>query len=147
MKQCTSCMKFIYVLFVIHLSITTVCAQIPNNTPQYVLNSIASVENKDIEEDLSDSESFETTIIVQAASDGNWKKVKELLDAGYSVHETDFEGMTLLHYAALNSDDNTIIMLIKAGADINAKVLGTQRAYDFALNNAKISSRVRALLK
>ena len=55
--------------------------------------------------------------------------------------------MTLLHYAALNSVDNTIIMLIKAGADINAKVLGTQRAYDFALNNAKISSRVRALLK
>lgn len=43
MKQCTSCMKFIYVLFVIHLSITTVCAQTPNNTPQYVLNSIASV--------------------------------------------------------------------------------------------------------
>ena len=76
MKQCTSCMKFIYVLFVIHLSITTVCAQTPNNTPQYVLNSIASVENKDIEENLSDSESIETTIIVQAASDGNWKKVK-----------------------------------------------------------------------
>mgnify|MGYP007118508595 CR=1 FL=1 len=47
MKQCTSCMKFIYVLFVIHLSITTVCAQTPNNTPQYVLNSIASVENKE----------------------------------------------------------------------------------------------------
>lgn len=55
------------------------------------------------------------------ADRGNVQTVKELLDQGDQISETDFRGWTALHYAARAGQDTVVKLLLNKGADINAQ--------------------------
>jgi len=102
------------------------------------------------DEALSDGEQFMNAAppIVHAFVDGDWKKVEQLLKNGASAHEQDFEGMTMLHHAAMKADDDVVLMLLKYGVDTEVRIMGVgPRAYDLAKDNPNISKNVRRLLK
>lgn len=63
---------------------------------------------------------FEREQLHFAASDGDLKRVQQLIADGYSVSNFDDLGMTPLHYAARNAHVEVMKLLIKAGADVNA---------------------------
>jgi len=60
--------------------------------------------------------------------------VKTLLDAGAKVNAVDFRGMTPLMYAVSSETQNPAVagLLLKAGADVNAKSKADETALDWA---------------
>ena len=61
------------------------------------------------------------TDIVDAAQAKNAAAVKELLKKGADVNAAHGDGMTALHYAALNGDAELAQLLLYAGANVGAK--------------------------
>lgn len=57
----------------------------------------------------------------EAAKDGNVLEVSRLLGLGIDVDAKDQEGLTALAYAGLNNHVDIVELLIKNGADVNAK--------------------------
>ena len=75
--------------------------------------------------DVNETDLSERTPLMFAASNygyvENLRVVKTLLSHGADVKYRDNDGRTALHYACQNIDDfDTFLMLIKAGADVNA---------------------------
>lgn len=86
--------------------------------------------------------------IVSAAYDDNWKKVIAMAKKDrYAVNASDNEGVSILHMAAGNTKDDIVVMLLKLGADKNARDINQRRPYDYALENKKLSNKVRDMLK
>jgi ankyrin repeat protein len=69
-----------------------------------------------------------------AAGDGDLRRVKELLDAGYAINAFDDMSWTPLHHAAKKGRLEVVRYLITAGADVNAHDEG--RIGDTVLKNA-----------
>lgn len=59
--------------------------------------------------------------LLKASSAGDLEQLKELLDEGAEVNVMNNEGMTPLHWAALEGGANVIEELFHAGADINTR--------------------------
>ena len=59
--------------------------------------------------------------IADAAQDKNAAAVKKLLKEGADVNAAQGDGMTALHWAALNGDAELASMLLYAGANVGAK--------------------------
>ncbi|MCW5782009.1 MAG: ankyrin repeat domain-containing protein [Nitrospirales bacterium] len=55
------------------------------------------------------------------AAIGNAQSVMELLEKGESITETDFRGLTALHYAAKGGQEGIVDLLLTKGAEINAR--------------------------
>jgi ankyrin repeat protein len=73
------------------------------------------------EEATSDVEEEENPLVV-AARDGNTAEVKRLCESGsYSVLDTAEDGVTALHWAAVNNRISTCQYLVEQGAVVDAK--------------------------
>lgn len=55
-----------------------------------------------------------------ASSEGDFNKVKSLIDNGTNVNLKDKEGWTPLHFAAQSQNTSIVLMLIEASAEIDA---------------------------
>src|SRR5512142_3016479 len=58
--------------------------------------------------------------IVTAASAGDKDAIRSMLKAGADVNQAEGDGMTALHYAALNGNVDLATMLLYAGANVRA---------------------------
>jgi len=88
--------------------------------------------------------------ILQAAYEGNWKKVIAIAKKDpRTLKDTDDMGTTALHVAARWASDSVVMELLKLGADKNAKDYTSQqtRPYDYAQRNKKLSAKVRNMLR
>lgn len=88
--------------------------------------------------------------ILQAAYEGNWKKVIAIAKKDpRTLKDTDDMGTTVLHEAARLASDSVVMELLKLGADKNAKDYTSQqtRPYDYAQRNKKLSAKVRNMLR
>ena len=88
--------------------------------------------------------------ILQAAYEGNWKKVIAIAKKDpRTLKDTDDMGTTALHVAARWASDSVVMELLKLGADKNAKDFTSQqtRPYDYAQRNKKLSAKVRNMLR
>lgn len=88
--------------------------------------------------------------ILQAAYEGNWKKVIAIAKKDpRTLKDTDDMGTTALHVAARWASDSVVMELLKLGADKNAKDFTSQqtRPYDYARRNKKLSAKVRNMLR
>ena len=88
--------------------------------------------------------------ILQAAYEGNWKKVIAIAKKDpRTLKDTDDKGTTALHVAARWASDSVVMELLKLGADKNAKDFTSQqtRPYDYARRNKKLSAKVRNMLR
>ena len=54
-----------------------------------------------------------------ASNDGDFNKVKSLIDDGIDVNLKDKEGWTPLHFAAQSQNASIVLLLIEAGAEID----------------------------
>jgi ankyrin repeat protein len=59
--------------------------------------------------------------MVEAASEGRWDRVEELLSRGTDINARGRRGRTLLMYAARQGDRGRVEWLVKEGADLDAK--------------------------
>ena len=88
--------------------------------------------------------------ILQAAYEGNWKKVIAIAKKDpRTLKDTDDMGTTVLHEAARLASDSVVMELLKLGADKNTKDYTSQqtRPYDYAQRNKKLSAKVRNMLR
>ena len=88
--------------------------------------------------------------ILQAAYEGNWKKVIAIAQKNpRTLKNVDDMGTTVLHEAARLASDSVVVELLKLGADKNAKDYTSQqtRPYDYAQRNKKLSAKVRNMLR
>jgi hypothetical protein len=66
------------------------------------------------------------TALMAASSAGNVEMVRVLIERGARVNEKTIDGRTALHYAAEHPNTSDVMpILLKAGADINAKLGST----------------------
>ncbi|MDE3154414.1 MAG: ankyrin repeat domain-containing protein, partial [Acidobacteriota bacterium] len=87
------------------------------------------------------------TPVADAAMLGNNATVKNLLEHGADVNAAQADGMTALHWAAVNGDVDLAKMLMYAGADVNASTrVGGYTALDIAAKDGH-AEMVEALLK
>lgn len=63
---------------------------------------------------------FEHEQLHFAAQDGDVPRMKDLLAQGYSIDVFDELGKTPLHYAVEKGHEDAVLLLIKAGANVNA---------------------------
>ncbi len=59
--------------------------------------------------------------LIVACRNGDYGKVKELVESGYDVNERDRNGATPLMEAVINGNEKIIFLLLKSHADPNAK--------------------------
>jgi uncharacterized protein len=59
-------------------------------------------------------------LVADAVREGNRAAVRALLDKGADVRAAQGDGMTALHWAAMNGDAEVVAMLVHAGADLKA---------------------------
>jgi ankyrin repeat protein len=59
--------------------------------------------------------------LLDAACQGNWRRIKKLLNSGVDVNAKNEYGRTALHYAAYSGSAATARELLARGADVNAK--------------------------
>ena len=59
--------------------------------------------------------------MIVAASEGDGKKVKDLLLQGLDINTHDFDQRTTLHLAAAQGNAKVVQLLVKEGADVHAK--------------------------
>ena len=138
MHRLLSGLKFVFLAFVLQ------CLFIPcgiENGPISVSKAWA-----DEAQEMVDS----APPILQAAYDGNWKKVIAIAKKNpRTLRDADDRGTTALHEAARSASDPVVMDLLKLGADKNAKNYTSQqtRPYDYAQRNKKLSAKVRNMLR
>ena len=87
---------------------------------KWVLKIIAALKGQGKKMSNKDCDNQET--IWTAAVNGDWETVKQLLEREPSlINVTDDGGVTLLHFAASNSNIVVLEYLISQGADVNVK--------------------------
>ncbi|KAI8156328.1 putative ankyrin repeat protein [Colletotrichum sp. SAR 10_70] len=92
-------------------------------------------------------EDGDTALITAVKQDFSDKYVSLLCDLGASVNAVDALGCSALHYAAMssNEDDDTIAVLIHAGADVDRRDLGGRTPLLAAVQNYRFKSIERLL--
>ena len=84
--------------------------------------------------------------MMNAAQRDDWDTVRRLarVEAPSGELEPD---MTVLHHAAMRADRQTVVCLLKAGADKTVKDNYGKLPYDYALKNAKLDATTRDMLR
>ncbi|KAI8182274.1 putative ankyrin repeat protein [Colletotrichum sp. SAR 10_86] len=92
-------------------------------------------------------EDGDTALITAVKQDFSDKYVSLLCDLGASVNAVDALGCSALHYAAMssNEDDDTLAVLIHAGADVDRRDLGGRTPLLAAVQNYRFKSIERLL--
>lgn len=83
----------------------------------------------------------------EAAKSGDIKKVQELIDSGEDVDARDSIGTTPLHRAAMEGHAEVSDLLLKAGADMNARTLGDEETPLFLAASERRTAMVKLLLE
>jgi hypothetical protein len=63
---------------------------------------------------------FKISTAVQAAKENDLSALKSLISQGQSPDDTDDDGLTCCHYAALRANSDMVKFLVEKGANINA---------------------------
>lgn len=77
-----------------------------------------------------------SSLLAALSADASIEEIKNLLEAGASVHERDEEGRTPLHMAVFNGSEEIVQLLLSAGANPNAQdhkgvtALNTARSFN-----------------
>lgn len=79
--------------------------------------------------------------LVQAAHNGDLRRIKALLDSGADVNAKDYGDGTALMEAVKSGDARVLRRLVEAGADVNARA----KAGDTALMVATEFGRMKAV--
>ncbi|KAK2731510.1 ankyrin unc44 [Colletotrichum kahawae] len=92
-------------------------------------------------------EDGDTALITATKQDFSDKYISLLCDLGASVNAVDVLGCSALHYAAIssNEDDDTLAVLIHAGADVDRRDLGGRTPLLAAVQNYRFKSIERLL--
>lgn len=138
MHRLLSGLKFVFLAFVLQ------CLFIPCGTGNSPLSATSAWADE--AQEMVDS----APPILQAAYEGNWKKVIAIAKKDpRTLKDTDDMGTTVLHKAARLASDAVVVDLLKLGADKNAKDYTSQqtRPYDYAQRNKKLSAKVRNMLR
>lgn len=79
----------------------------------------------------------------------DWAAVKRRLEAGEEhVNVSDLDGMTLLHYAVMQGNNDAILMLLKAGADKERRLVGDgPTPYEMAKDDRRIRPEILERLR
>lgn len=83
--------------------------------------------------------------LIDAATAGDLKLIKSLLDAGEDINQTNDYGRTALHWAARNNQLAAVRLLIERGADLHPIDCDKCTALDWATRGGH--ANVAALLK
>jgi len=94
--------------------------QVDGDIPMTTIQAPQKVENEASKPETDEKEDTSKCEIVRATQHGAIERVKQLLEDGYDVHQRDSEGVTLLHWAAINNRLEIASYLISKGADVNA---------------------------
>lgn len=138
MHRIFSELKFLFLVFVLQ------CLLVPCGTGNSPLSATSAWADE--AQEMVDS----APPILQAAYEGNWKKVIAIAKKDpRTLKDTDDMGTTALHVAARWASDSVVMELLKRGADKNAKDFTGQqtRPYDYAQRNKKLSTKVRNMLR
>jgi ankyrin repeat protein len=95
--------------------------------------------------DVNASTSWGSTVLGDAAKDGNERMVELLLARGASINRSEHDGYTALSRAAMNGHDRVVEILLAHGADVNLKTKHGHTALTLALDRG--NSRIVELLK
>ena len=79
--------------------------------------------------------------LMNAAHEDDWDRIKLIASPDKITTELEPD-LTVLHHAAMRADDETILILLRNGADPQIKDSYGNLPYDYALKNPKISSVV-----
>ena len=71
--------------------------------------------------DDDDDEARKKWPLIYAAGEGDSTKVAELIASGTDVMQRSKDGETALHVSTVRGDLETVRLLLKAGADVNAR--------------------------
>ena len=77
----------------------------------------------------------QTRELLEAVTEGNLPKVKQMLHEGYAVNAQDDDGNTALMFAAMGGHAAAIAALLAAGAEVEAKDNEGKTALSFAEQN------------
>eukprot|EP00276_Gloeochaete_wittrockiana_P019768 CAMPEP_0184344084 /NCGR_PEP_ID=MMETSP1089-20130417/12596_1 /TAXON_ID=38269 ORGANISM="Gloeochaete wittrockiana, Strain SAG46.84" /NCGR_SAMPLE_ID=MMETSP1089 /ASSEMBLY_ACC=CAM_ASM_000445 /LENGTH=146 /DNA_ID=CAMNT_0026673731 /DNA_START=69 /DNA_END=509 /DNA_ORIENTATION=+ len=87
------------------------------------------------------ADDYEIKFVIEAAKRGNDDQMQELLDSGFSIHDTDSMGNTALHWAAAGGHEDAVALAIKFNVDINA----VNKHGDTALHKAVVKNHIDAI--
>lgn len=101
----------------------------------YGVTTVMAAEEEDAWEDEDPS-----IPIFDDVSRKDWDAVKKHLDSGeWHINMPDMEGLTLLHHAVMQGNNEAVLMLLKAGADKAVRCVGNgPTPYEMAKNEHKI---------
>lgn len=86
--------------------------------------------------------------LMQAANDGNYIKIEEIVQAGVSIDTTDNNGRTALHVAASKGNKDAVVWLLRHGANVNAiDAFGNSPMQDAQRGESKAKREVIKLLQ
>ncbi|XP_074599566.1 palmitoyltransferase ZDHHC17-like [Brevipalpus obovatus] len=88
--------------------------------PMTTIQAPQEDNNESSKPDSVEKEDTSNYDIVKATQHGALDRVKQLIDDGYDVHQQDSEGVTVLHWAAINNRLEIASYLLSKGADVNA---------------------------
>lgn len=110
----------------------------------YGVTTVIAAEEEDAWEEEDSS-----IPIFDDVSRKDWDVVKKRLDAGeWSVDMPDMEGLTLLHHAVMQGNNEAVLMLLKAGADKTVRCIGNgPTPYEMAKSERKIRPDVLQRLR
>ncbi|PLN79386.1 ankyrin repeat-containing domain protein [Aspergillus taichungensis] len=98
---------------------------------------------------LKEHDNISLHLLVQEArstwGDRALQLIRALIHAKYNVNHRDFKGRTPLHLACLESDEDVVVDIINAGAEINCKDHAGKIPLQYALG-ARCKRSIRSLL-
>lgn len=85
--------------------------------------------------------SKEQALLHIAIEKGEFDLLKYLLESGQDINQTNADGYTPLHFAAMNSKDTAMLQfLVDNGADMNKKTEFEESAHDLAAENEALGN-------
>jgi len=98
--------------------------------------------------DIKATQNGNTTLLHHAIKKNDVDLLKVLLSYGIEINAKDENGETALHKAALQSQDEKMLMyLVEAGAETEITTAFDESAYDLAKNNEMLADKDLAFLK
>lgn len=86
--------------------------------------------------------------LMSAATDGNYVKLEEIVQAGVSIDTADTNGRTALHMAAAKGNKDAVAWLLRHGANVNAiDAFGNSPLQDAQRGESKAKREVIKLLQ